>query len=322
MNPRLRLIAIVGPTASGKSALAIHIAKKLDGEVVCCDSTQIYRHFDIGTGKLTSAEQQGVPHHLVDLAEPADVFTAGDYRRIAQQTIEQICSRGRLPILTVGTGLYFRALLEGLDDLPGRSQALRERLRERAARRGPEYLHRILRRRDPAGAAQVAPRDVQKLIRALEICLLTGKPASQLRGRSRSGLEGFSVTKIGLAPSREALYARIESRVEGMLTAGWIDEVRRLIQLGIVPSAKPFTFLGYAQLREHVLIGRPLEDVIREVRQATRRYAKRQITWFRREQDVHWFEGFGFGAPVQERVLDIVESSERAEAAAIRQRMR
>jgi tRNA dimethylallyltransferase len=292
MSPPHRLLVILGPTASGKSALAIHIAQRLCGEVVCCDSTQIYKHFDIGTGKLRSEEQAGIPHRLVDLAEPDEVFTAGDYRRVAEKTIKDICDRGKLPILTVGTGLYLRALLEGLDELPERSEALRQRLRERAAQRDSEHLHRILRRRDPAGAGQIAPQDLQKLIRALEICFLTGKPASQLHG-NRTGLQGFSVTKIGLMPPREALYGRIDSRVQRMLEAGWVDEVRGLIQLGVSSTSKPFTFLGYAQIREHILKGSSLQDVTGEIQQATRRYAKRQITWFRRERDVHWLTGFG-----------------------------
>lgn len=305
MNPPHRLLVILGPTASGKSALAIHIAQRLGGEVVCCDSTQIYKHFDIGTGKLSPAEQGDVPHHLADIAEPDEVFTAGDYRRTAQQTIEDISGRGKLPILTVGTGLYLRALLEGLDELPERSEALRQRLRQRAAERGSQYLHRVLRRRDPAGAARIAPQDMQKLIRALEICFLTGKPASQLRG-NRAGLQAFAVSKIGLLPSREALYARIDTRVQDMLASGWVDEVRGLIQLCIPPTAKPFTFLGYAQIRDHVLNGRSLEDVAREIQQSTRRYAKRQITWFRREREVHWLTGFGDEVCIQREALRLV----------------
>lgn len=304
-----RLVVILGPTASGKSELAIHIAQKLDGEVVCCDSTQIYRHFDIGTGKLSLAEQAGIPHHLMDIAEPAEIFTAGDYRRIAEQTIEDICVRGKLPILTVGTGLYVRALLEGLDDLPERSEALRDRLRQRAAQRGSEHLHRILRRCDPAGAAQIAPQDSHKLIRALEICFLTGKPASQLRGQYRAGLKGFSVVKMGLMPARESLYSQIDRRVQAMLASGWVDEVRSLIQLKISPAVKPFTFLGYAQVREHILNGRSLEDITPEIQQATRRYAKRQITWFRRERDVHWLEGFGNQDFIQRRALQFWKPS-------------
>ncbi len=305
MNPPHRLLVILGPTASGKSALAIHIAQSLGGEVVCCDSTQIYKHFDIGTGKLSPEEQKGIRHHLIDLAEPDEVFTAGDYRRIAEHTIEDICDRGKLPILTVGTGLYLRALLEGLDELPERSEALRQRLRERAAERGSEYLHRVLRRRDPVGASQIAAQDLHKLIRALEICFLTGKPASHLRG-NRAGLQGFSVIKIGLMPSREALYRRIDSRVESMLASGWVDEVRGLIRMCIPSTSKPFTFLGYAQIREHILNGRSLEDAAPKIRQSTRRYAKRQITWFRREHDVHLLSGFGDEECIQREALRLV----------------
>jgi tRNA dimethylallyltransferase len=291
-SPR-KLVTILGPTASGKSALAISLAEKLNGEILCCDSTQVYRHFDVGTGKVPQAEQRGIRHHLVDLVEPHEVFTAGDYRRLALEALEDVSSRGKLAILTVGTGLYLRALLEGLDDLPARSEEIRERLRQRTAKNGPEYLHRILKRRDPTGAARIAPRDTQKIIRAIEVSLLTGKPASQLLGRGRNPLAGFSVVKIGLMPARALLYARIDQRVEEMLESGWLDEVRSLIRMGVAPSAKPFTFLGYAQIREHILRGAPLETIVREIQQATRRYAKRQITWFRREVNVHWSEGFG-----------------------------
>jgi len=310
MNGDRRLIVILGPTASGKSTLAVELALKFGGEVVCCDSTQIYRHFDIGTGKLPLAEQRGIPHHLTDLAEPEDVFTAGDYRRQALQALDDISARGKLPILTVGTGLYLRALLEGLDDLPGRSEALRERLRQRAAGRGAEYLHRVLVKCDPAGAVQMAPRDTQKIIRAIEVCLLTGKPASELRGRNRAGLSGFRVLKIGLMPPREELYAQIDHRVETMFQSGWVEEVRGLIRLGIPESAKPFTFLGYGQIREYLAnaASLPLDAIVREIQQATRQYAKRQITWFRREADVRWLNGFGHEAEIQHQSSEMVRS--------------
>jgi tRNA dimethylallyltransferase len=306
MNAQRRLVVILGPTASGKSALAIDLARKFGGEIVCCDSTQIYRHFDIGTGKVTPGEQKGIPHHMMDLAEPEEVFTAGDYRRLALRTLEEIGIRGKFPMLTVGTGLYLRALLEGLDDLPGRSEEIRERLRQRAAACGPEYLHRILVKCDPLGAAKIAPRDGQKLIRAIELCLLTGQPASQLRGRSRAGLKGFVVVKIGLMPERGKLYAEIDRRVESMMEMGWVDEVRELIQMKIPVTAKPFTFLGYAQLREHLEKNTSLAAAVREIQQATRRYAKRQITWLRRELGVDWLEGFGREESIQRRAREIV----------------
>jgi tRNA dimethylallyltransferase len=307
MNAQRRLVVILGPTASGKSTLAIALAQNLDGEIVCCDSTQIYRHFDIGTGKVPLAEQQGIRHHLVDLAEPQEVFTAGDYRRVAVETLDGIAGRGKLPILTVGTGLYLRALLEGLDDLPVRSEELRERLRQRAATRGPEYLHRILAKCDAASASQIAARDTQKVIRAIEVCLLAGKPASELRGRNRSGLQGFSVIKIGLMPEREKLYEQIDRRVERMLAAGWLNEVRSLIRTQVARDAKPFTFLGYAQLRDRIENATPLDAVVPEIQQATRRYAKRQITWFRREPNVQWLNGFGQDAGIQNEAQQLLK---------------
>lgn len=285
--------------------MAVALAEKLNGEIVCCDSTQVYRHFNIGTGKISVEEQKGIRHHLMDVVEPNQVFTAGDYRRVARETLEEAGARGKLPILTVGTGLYLRALLEGLDDLPARSEQIRERLRRRAQQQSPEYLHRILSRCDPSSAFRIAPRDTQKIIRAIEISLLAGKPASQLLGRGRDPLQGFAVTKIGLLPSRVKLYARIDRRVEEMFAAGWVAEVRSILREGISPSAKAFTFIGYAQIREHLLHGTPLEPAVPEIQQATRRYAKRQITWFRRESNVHWLAGFGCESEIQAQALQI-----------------
>jgi tRNA dimethylallyltransferase len=308
MNSPRKLVAILGPTASGKSSLAVALAEKLNGEVVCCDSTQVYRHFDIGTGKATAAEQKGIRHHLMDLVEPDQVFTAGDYRRVAREALDEITARGKLPILTVGTGLYLRALLEGLDDLPARSEAIRERLRRRADQKGPKYLHRILNRCDSESASRIGPRDTQKIIRAIEVSLLAGKPASQLLGRGRDPLQGFTIIKIGLLPPRAKLYARIDSRVEEMLAAGWVDEVQKILRSGVSPSAKAFTFIGYAQIREHILHGTPLEPAVPEIQQATRRYAKRQITWFRRESNAHWLNGFGSEEAVHAEALRIIAS--------------
>lgn len=296
----------MGPTASGKSELAIALAQQLDGEILCCDSTQVCRHFDIGTGKMPRLQRQGVPHHLMDLVEPQEVFTAGDYRRRALETLENVSNRGKLPIFTVGTGLYFRALLEGLDDLPARSEKVRERLCARAQKKGPEYLHRVLARCDPASAARIAPRDAHKIIRAIEVSLLAGKPASELLGRNRSPLQGFAAIKIGLMPARARLYPRIDRRVKEMIASGWIEEVRKLIEMGVPASAKPFTFLGYSQLREHIAGGSSLESIVPEIQQATRRYAKRQITWFRRESGVHWLEGFGYEETIKTEALSIV----------------
>lgn len=287
------LVAIVGSTASGKSALGIRLAREFGGEVLACDSTQVYRHFDIGTGKVPRAEQQGIPHHLMDLLEPQEVFTAGEYRQRAIAVLDDMRLRGKLPILTVGTGLYLRALLEGLADAPTRSEELRERLRRQAAGRGPEYLHRLLMRLDAEAAARIAAQDEPKLIRAIEVCILTKKPISEVHRAGRAPLTGWTPVKIGLNPPREALYARIHQRVEQMLEGGWLEEVRQLVKRGIAVDAKPFQFIGYSELRAHAEGKCSREEVAAAIRQATRRYAKRQLTWFRKEPGVHWLTAFG-----------------------------
>jgi tRNA dimethylallyltransferase len=293
MSALARLIAILGPTASGKSALGIRLAEQLGGEIAVCDSTQVYRHFDIGTAKIPIDEQHRIPHHLVDLVEPQELFTAGDYRRHALIVLENIRSRGNVPILTAGTGLYLRALLEGLADAPTRSEELRDRLRRKAELRGPEHLHRILARLDSLTAARIAPRDAPKVIRAIEMRVLTGKSVGEIHRGGRSGLEGYQALKIGLLPPRAALYTRIHSRVQAMLAAGWIEEVRQLIARGIPADAKPFRFIGYSQLRAHLGGELSREEAIAQIQQATRRFAKRQLTWFRKDLGVHWLSAFG-----------------------------
>jgi tRNA dimethylallyltransferase len=303
MKPLARLVVILGPTASGKSALGIWLAERLSGEILVCDSTQVYRQFEIGTAKVPRAERHGIPHHLIDLVDPDEIFTAGEYRRRALEVLEDVKRRGPLPILTAGTGLYLRALLEGLADAPSRSEELRTRLRERAERRGGTYLHRLLGRLDTETAARIAPRDTQKVIRALEIRLVAGKPVGEIHRSGRKGLEGYVIHKIGLAPRREQLYVRTDRRVEAMLEAGWLEEVKTLLARGVAATAKPFEFIGYAELREH-LDGRVSRaEAIKRIQQATRRYAKRQMTWFRREPGVEWFAGFGDAPEIREAVL-------------------
>jgi tRNA dimethylallyltransferase len=288
-----RLVVVLGPTASGKSALGISLAKRLGGEILVCDSTQVYRRFSIGTAKVPAAEQHGIAHHLVDLVEPDQVFTAGEYRRGALEVLEDLRRREKGPILTAGTGLYLRALLEGLAEAPLRSEELRERLRAKAEERGPEHLHRVLGRLDTESAARIAPRDTQKVIRAIEMRLVTGKTVGEIHRSGREPLTGYEVIKFGLLPPRAELYQRIHERVGSMMRAGWIDEVRQLVADGVPPDTKPFQFIGYAEWREH-LAGRLGEDeAVARIQQATRNFAKRQITWFRKEPAVHWLEGFG-----------------------------
>lgn len=311
MSQTSALVAIVGPTASGKSSLAVSLAVELEGEVLACDSTQVYRGFDIGTAKPPMAERRGIPHHMIDLVEPGQIFHAGEYRRRANAALASIASRGKLPILTVGTGLYLRALLEGLCDAPERSEQLRERLRRRTALSGPDYLHRMLKRLDPLGAERIGPRDSPKLIRAIEVRLLAGKPISALHGSGQQSLEGFRPIKIGLLPPRQGLYARIDRRVQSMLDSGWVDEVRRLLASGLGQDAKPLQFIGYTQLRDYLEGTIAFDQAVSQIQQATRRYAKRQITWFRRETGVRWFDGFGDDPAVVQSALSFAKAELR-----------
>jgi tRNA dimethylallyltransferase len=306
----LALVAVIGPTASGKSALGVWLAEQLGGEVVACDSTQLYRGFDIGTAKPATSERHGVPHHLIDVLGAEEPATAGGYRQTALGVLSDLRSRGRLPIFTVGTGLYLRALLEGLADVPPRSEELRERLRLSAREHGHGHLHKVLQRLDAEAARKISAGDEQKLIRAIEICLITKQPLTELHRSGRAPLEGWRALKIGLAPDREALYARIHARTEAMLAHGWLDEVRSLLDSGLPENAKPFDFIGYRELRA-VLQGRlTMDDARAAIQQATRRYAKRQLTWFRREPAVHWLSGFGDEATVQQDALAWVKSQQ------------
>jgi len=297
------LIAIVGPTASGKSALGIWLARQLGGEVVACDSTQLYRGFDIGTAKPSAEERRGVPHHLVDVLDPQEAATAGGYRERAQRVLADLRARKRLPIFTVGTGLYLRALLEGLADVPLRSAELRERLWASAESHRPGYLHRVLKRMDPASAAKIAPGDEQKLVRAIEVCLVAKKPLSEVHRSGKNPLCGWRAVKVGLSPEREALYEQIHARTDAMLAAGWVEEVRSLVASGLPEAGKPFDFIGYRELRAVLRGQMQLEEARAAIQQATRRYAKRQLTWFRRDPHVQWLSGFGSDAQIQQQAL-------------------
>jgi len=313
MNPRTSeqpLVVIVGPTASGKSTLGVWLAAKFGGEILACDSTQLYRGFDIGTAKPRPAERHGVPHHLIDVLSPMEEATAGGYREMAVSVLENLRTRGRLPILTVGTGLYLRALLEGLADVPQRSEELRERLHASAEEHGPGYLHRLLKRLDPETAGKIAAADEQKLIRAVEVCVLARRPISEVHRTGRTPLVGWRALKIGLMPPREALYERIRARMDAMLAEGWMEEVRSLMTTGLPENAKPFDFIGYRELRQVVRGEKKLEEARSAIQQTTRRYAKRQLTWFRKDPAVHWLAGFGDHADVQHEALEWLHQQE------------
>jgi tRNA dimethylallyltransferase len=297
------LVVIVGPTASGKSSLGIWLAQQLAGDVLACDSTQLYRGFDIGTAKPSMEARQGVMHHLMDLLDASEETTAGEYRARAIEMLDKLRANRRLPIFTVGTGLYLRVLLEGLAEVPVRSEPLRQKLRKSAAKRGPGHLHKILRRLDAAAAKKIASGDEQKLIRAVEVCLLTRRPLTDIYQSARKPLEGWRAIKIGLSPEREALWKRVNARTEAMLAQGWMEEVHELRSRARTGEAKPFDFLGYRELRMVLENKVSLEEARMAIQQATRQYAKRQITWFRREACVCWLDGFGDDPAIQQTAL-------------------
>lgn len=307
-NPQPFLVAIVGPTASGKSALGVFLAERFSGEVVACDSTQLYRGFDVGTAKPPMDERRGIAHRLMDVLDPTEVATAGGYRERALAVLQDLRQRERLPILTVGTGLYLRVLLEGLAEIPQRSEELRQRLRNAAEEHSAGYLHRILKRFDGQAATKISPADEQKLIRAIEVCLLARKPISEVHRMGRSPLEGWRIVKVGLTPLREKLYERIHVRTASMLEQGWMQEVQDLLKNGLSENAKPFDFIGYRELRAVLRNELSLQQAREAIQQATRRYAKRQFTWFRKEAGVQWFSGFGDAPELQASVLEFLQS--------------
>ena len=299
------LVVLLGPTASGKTALSLWLAERLKGEIVSCDSVAVYREFEIGTAKPSRAEQAKIPHHLIDVAPPDGLVTAGDYSRMARQAISDISDRGHLPIVVGGTGLYLRALLEGLFAGPPRSEDLRERLRRRAADRGPEYLHSMLGRLDCEAAATIHANDIPKVIRAIEICINARQKMTEMWRQGRDPLRGFRILRIGLNPPRNALYERINARAKEMFHHGLIEETQNL-RNRYGNSARPLASLGYKQAAQYLSGELTLEQAIAAAQQGHRNYAKRQMTWFRREPQVHWMEGFGSTVEVQQQTLSLV----------------
>ena len=309
--PRPLLVAILGPTATGKSALGIALAQRFGGEVVACDSTAVYRGFDIGTDKVPASQQQGIPHHMVDVADPTEEYSAARYAREAAAVIRDITARGRLPILVGGTGLYYRALTRGFFPGPSRDEALRARLERVADRRGSESLHRWLRRVDPASAERIASRDRKRLIRALEVYLLTGRPLTMHFAETVSPLADYRVAAFALRIPAEATAERVARRVDAQFDQGLLDEIRGLLASGVPPTAHPFTGLVYRQALEH-LRGVRDEAATRElIVRENRKYSRRQLIWFRKEPNLQWFHAAGERAETVEevvRALTAVES--------------
>lgn len=301
------LVAIAGPTGSGKSELALEIAAQFQGEIINCDSLQVYRHFDVGTAKLPLSERRGIPHHLIDVVDPDQVFTAGEFARSARAVIADISARGNLPVLAGGTGFYLRALLDGLFEGPSRDQDLRDRLAARETRR-PGALHRLLKRFDPAAAAKIHANDVPKVTRALEVCLLTRRPVSELFREGRDALQGYRALKLGLFPDREELYRKLDTRCAWMFENGLLEEVKAILALGFAETCKPFESHGYKQSLQLLHGELSPHDAVFYAQRNTRRYAKRQVTWFRREPGLHWLRGFGADPAVRVRALELVAS--------------
>lgn len=301
------LVVLLGPTASGKTALSISLAEKFNGEIVSCDSVAVYKGMEIGSAKPSAAERARVPHHLIDIYTPTEHSTAGDYARLARAAVHDIAARGRLPIVTGGTGLYLRALLDGLFAGPERSQEIRARLQRSHARYTAGWLHRILTRLDPLSAAQIHANDTPKLIRAIEVSL-AGRPITEAWKEGREPLKGFRILRIGLDPERARLYERINKRAAQMFEEGLVDETRALIAT-YGESPRAFDSLGYRQARAMLRGEMTMEEAVAAAQQGHRNYAKRQLTWFRREPGVHWLNGFGDDPKISESASQLVSES-------------
>ena len=302
------LVAIVGPTATGKSHLAIEVAKRFNGEVVSCDSTAVYKGFDIGTDKLSISERQGVPHHLIDVVDGSCNYSAAQYAQDATAAINNITERGRLPIVAGGSGLYYRALTRGLFDGPGRDGQIRTRLIRIATKRGVEYLHRLVERVDPVSARRIQQRDEQRLIRALEVYYLTGRTLTEHFDSTQSPIESYDVITLGLHLSLEEIFRRVRDRVNEQFRRGIIDEIKNLLDGGLSRDSHPFGGLVYRQVLEH-LDGARDESATRElIARENRRYARRQLIWFRKEPNLHWISVAGEHPDALQQAVTVLQA--------------
>ena len=292
------VVAVLGPTATGKSALALAIAERYGGEIINCDSTAVYRGFDIGTDKLRTADRRGIPHHLIDIVDPTDEYTAAQYARDAAAAIRAVRGRGRLPILAGGTGFYYRALTRGLFPGPGRDPGLRRRLESIAERRGVAFLHRMLSKVDPASGARIQPRDLKRIVRALEVFLLTGRALTTHFAETRSPIPDVDVLAFALRLTAAQISERVTRRVDEQFARGLLDEIRTLLDRGIPEDARPFGGLVYRQALEHLHGARDEPATRALIAQENRRYARRQLIWFRKEPNLVWLDGPGESAAI------------------------
>jgi tRNA dimethylallyltransferase len=303
-----KAVAVLGPTATGKSALALAIAERFGGEIINCDSTAVYRGFDIGTDKIAPADRRGIPHHLIDVVEPTEDYTAARFAREAAAAIREVNARGRLPILAGGTGFYFRALTRGLFPGPGRDAALRARLEAIARRRGVAFLHRMLARVDAPSALRIQSRDLKRLVRALEVFFLTGRPLTAHFAATATPIPDVEILAIGVRLPASAISERVTRRVEEQFARGLLDEVRELLARGIPETARPFGGLVYRQAVEHLHGVRDETATRALIAQENRRYAGRQLIWFRKEPNLIWFDGPGESAATISAVLRLIEN--------------
>jgi tRNA dimethylallyltransferase len=296
------VLAVLGPTASGKSALGLALAERHGGEIINCDSTAVYRGFDIGTDKILPEARRGIPHHLIDVADPTEVYTAAQFARDAAACIRDIHARGMLPILVGGTGFYYRALTRGLFPGPGADEKLRARLDRIAERRGIECLHRMLGRVDPESAARIMPRDRKRLVRALEVYFATGRPLTAHFAATMSPIADCAVTAVALRIPAALTAERVARRVDEQFARGIVREVRDLLERGVPPTARPFGGLVYRQVMEMIRGVRGEAETRALIVQENRRYARRQLIWFRKEPNLRWFDGPGERAETLQRV--------------------
>jgi tRNA dimethylallyltransferase len=288
-----RLVAILGATATGKSALGIALAERFGGEIVSCDSTAVYRGFDIGTDKVSVRDRRGVPHHMIDVVDPLEEYSAARYAVEAAAVVRDITRRGRLPILVGGTGLYYRALTRGFFPGPGRHSQLRARLERVAQRRGVVFLHQWLSRVDPTSGSRILPRDLKRLVRALEVYLVTGRPLTEHFVDTTSALPDYEIVAFALALPAEETAARVARRVDDQFERGLLDEIRRLLDSGLPETAHPFTGLVYRQALEHLHGVRGERETRELIVRENRRYAKRQLIWFKKEPNLRWIHAAG-----------------------------
>ena len=300
-------VAILGPTATGKSALALAVAERYGGEIINCDSTAVYRGFDIGTDKIAIADRRGIPHHLIDIVDPTEEYTAAQYARDAAAVVRDVHARGRLPILAGGTGFYFRALTRGLFPGPGRDAELRQRLEAIAGRRGVGFLHRILQRVDPPSASRIQPRDLKRLVRALEVFFLTGRPLTTHFADTVPPLPDFDIIGVALRLPAAQISERVTRRVDEQFERGLLDEVRGLLACGVPEAARPFGGLVYRQALEHLHGVRDGPATRALIAQENRRYARRQLIWFRKEPNLSWFDGPGESAGTVAAVQRLID---------------